>query len=48
MIGVDITVLMKIKNIDITEKHALFLWRNPLLPNAFEKQRKKINKAFYF
>lgn len=41
------TVFMKIKNIVITGKHPLFLWRNSLSPNATEMQ-KKINKAFYF
>lgn len=43
---INTTMFKKIKNIMIAEKHAFFLWRNSLFPNASEKQRKKNQQSF--
>lgn len=45
---INTTMFKKIKNITIAEKHAFFLWRNSLFPNASEKQRKKNQQSFLF
>lgn len=44
---INTTVYMKIKNITIIGKDALFQWRNSLFPKASEMQKKKKNQQSF-